>query len=150
MIIDRITDAEFYSTASLKIKRVLDYIQQTDLSLLANGRYEIDGENLFVIVQEYDTIPKDQGKWETHRRYIDLQYVIRGSEQIGYTHVASLKPVTTYDAGKDIAFFSGEGEFLTVPEGGFMLLLPHDAHMPGVAVTTPERVKKAVFKITAA
>jgi YhcH/YjgK/YiaL family protein len=150
MIIDRITNVDLYSSLSPRIKRAFDYIQQTDLAALAVGKYEIDGENLFVIVQEYTTKPKDRSKWEAHRRYIDVQYIIRGTEQIGYTHVGSLSPTGAHDVAKDIRFFSGDGDFLTLPEGTFMLLLPKDAHMPGIAVDAPSPVKKAVFKISAA
>jgi YhcH/YjgK/YiaL family protein len=150
MIIDRITNAHLYSLLSPAFKRAFDYLQQTDLVALPNGKHEIDGENMFVIVQEYDTKMKDQAKWESHRRYIDLQYVIKGVEQIGYAHLDTLTPSTAYDSEKDVAFFLGKGDFAHVPEGSFMILFPEDAHMPCIAIDTPALVKKAVVKIRVA
>jgi YhcH/YjgK/YiaL family protein len=146
MIIDLITNAHLYADLGLKIKRAFNYIQQTDLLALDVGRYEMEGASMYVVVQEYVTKPKDQGRWETHRRYIDLQYIIRGTERIGYAHLSRLAP-GVYDADKDFLAFSGEGDFLTLTEGCFMLLLPEDAHMPGIAVDAPGIVKKAVVKI---
>lgn len=148
MIIDRITNAHLYSTLSPAIKRAFEYLKQIDLVILANGKHAIDGEAMFVIVQEYDTKPKEQGKWEAHRRYIDVQYMIRGTEQIGYAHLARLAPAQDYDASRDVAFYSGAGDFSTIQEGSFMILFPEDAHMPGIAVNEPMQVKKAVVKIS--
>jgi YhcH/YjgK/YiaL family protein len=146
MIIDLITNAHLYADLGLKIKLAFNYIQQTDLLALDVGRYEMEGASMYVMVQEYVTKPKDQGRWETHRRYIDLQYIIRGTERIGYAHLSRLAP-GVYDADKDFLALSGEGDFLTLTEGCFMLLLPEDAHMPGIAVDAPGIVKKAVVKI---
>ena len=150
MIIDRITNAYLYSSLSPAFKRAFEYLQQTDLGALANGKYEIDGENMYISVQEYDTKPKEQGKWEAHRRYIDIQYIIRGTEQIGCAHLAGLALTQAYDANRDVAFFSGEGDFSTMQEGMFMVLFPEDAHMPCIAVGAPSPVKKAVVKISVA
>lgn len=150
MIIDRITNAHLYASLSPAFKQAFDYLQQTDLATLANGKYEIDSENMYVSVQEYDTKPKEQGKWEAHRRYIDVQYMIRGTEQIGYAHLAGLAPAQAYDASRDVAFFSGAGDFSTMQEGSFMILFPEDAHMPCISVNEPTQVKKAVVKILVA
>ncbi|MGD0519521.1 MAG: YhcH/YjgK/YiaL family protein, partial [Thermoguttaceae bacterium] len=73
MIVDLITNAHLYVDLGPGIKRALNYIQLTDLLTLNVGRYEIEGPSMFVLVQEYATKPKDQGRWEAHRRYIDLQ-----------------------------------------------------------------------------
>jgi YhcH/YjgK/YiaL family protein len=150
MIIDRITNAHLYSSLSPAIQRAFEYLQQTDLVALANGKYEIDGENMYISVQEYDTKPKEQGKWEAHRRYIDIQYMIRGTEQIGCAHLAGLAPMQAYDASRDVAFFSGEGGFSTMQEGMFMVLFPEDAHMPCISVNELTQVKKAVVKVLVA
>ena len=143
MLIDHINNASHYDKLSPRIQRAFDYIRQTDLLNIDCGRYEIEGEKLFVIVQEYVTKPVQEGRWESHRRYIDLQYVIRGIERIGYANLSRLS-LGEYDANKDISFHSGNGDFLTLPEGTFMLLLPEDAHMPGIALDGPAMVKKAV------
>jgi biofilm protein TabA len=146
MIIDRISNAHLYEHLSPRIRRAFDHLRRTDLAALALGRHDIDGDTLYVMLSQYETKPKPQGVWEAHRRYIDLQVVTQGSEQIGYNHVSRLAP-GAYEADRDFVPLAGDGDFLTLTAGGFMLLFPEDGHMPGIAAGAPSPVKKAVFKI---
>jgi YhcH/YjgK/YiaL family protein len=98
------------------------------------------------MVQEYNTKSKDEGKWEAHRRYIDLQYIVQGAENIGHANIHQLQQ-GEYDANKDFLPFDGDGNFFTLQSSYFVLLLPEDAHMPGLAVASPAPVKKVVVKI---
>ena len=66
------------------------YLQTADLTNTAPGRVEIDGDQVFALVQEYNTKPKEQGFWESHRKYIDIQYVVSGSEHMGYANLSQL------------------------------------------------------------
>ena len=124
-------------------------IHQADLSSIGVGRYEVDGENLYAMVQQYNTKPKEAGVWEAHRRYIDLQYVIQGAEKIGYANLSRLTQ-GEYDANRDFLPLYGEGEFLTLKNGDFVILMPEDAHMPGIAIDALLPVKKIVIKILVA
>jgi YhcH/YjgK/YiaL family protein len=146
VIVDHQENYHLYSTISPLLAQAFGYILSTDLQALAAGHYAIDGKDLYVIVSEYATKPSVQGTWEAHRRYIDLQYMIRGTERIGYSPISRMKP-GAYDADKDCMFLEGSGDFLTLRKGDFMVLRPDDAHMPGIAVEGPSPVKKAVFKI---
>jgi len=146
MIIDQISNSHLYYSLHPGLKSAFETIHQTDLSTLAIGRIELDGENLFAMVQQYDSKPIEQGIWEAHRRYMDLQMVIQGTERIGYTYIDRLAQ-GEYDANKDFFPLFGAGDFLTLQPGNFILLLPQDAHMPGIAVTTPAPVMKLVIKI---
>jgi YhcH/YjgK/YiaL family protein len=146
MIFDRIANAHLYEHLSPRIKRAFEYVQQTDLQALAVGRYELDGKNLYVIVQEYNSKLPEQGKWEAHQRYIDLQYIVSGTERMGFAPLRRLQ-MGAYDDSKDFQALSGQGEFLTLDTGDFMLLWPEDGHMPGMAVDASTPVKKAVVKI---
>ncbi|PKN92414.1 MAG: YhcH/YjgK/YiaL family protein [Chloroflexi bacterium HGW-Chloroflexi-6] len=149
MIVDRINNSHLYSALNPGIKRAFEYIQQADPSNIAAGRYEVDGENLYVMVQQYNTKPMEAGVWEAHRRYIDLQYVIQGAEKIGYANLSRLTQ-GEYDANRDFLPLFGEGEFLTLKSGDFVILMPEDAHMPGLAVDALAPVKKMVLKILVA
>jgi YhcH/YjgK/YiaL family protein len=102
---------------------------------------------MYVLVQEYNTKLKEQGFWEAHRRYIDLQYVVQGMEGIGYANIQDLQQ-GEYDADKDFLPLHGEGDLITVRSGHFVLLLPEDAHMPGMALGDSAPVKKIVIKIS--
>jgi biofilm protein TabA len=126
--------------------RAFDHIHQTDFSNTPIGKYTIDGENLFAMVQQYNTKPKEQGFWEAHRRYIDLQAVIQGAEKIGYANLSQLTK-GDYDSNKDFLPLFGEGDFVTLHPGYFVILMPEDAHMPGIVIDIPIPVKKIVIKI---
>lgn len=88
--------------------------------------------------------------WEAHRRYIDVQYIVRGCERMGCTFLRDDVPVhQPYDAQKDIIFFDTHGDLVTVPAGSFTIFMPHDIHAPSLvpAVGDPEaEVCKVVVK----
>ena len=147
MIIDQITNSHLYYALHPRIKPAFDYLHQTDLSALEVGKYEIDGENIYAMVQQYISKPRERGFWEAHRRYMDLQMVIQGTEKIGYTYIDRLAQ-GEYDATKDFLPLFGEGDFMTLQNGNFALLLPQDAHMPGIAIDSLAVVRKIVIKIS--
>jgi YhcH/YjgK/YiaL family protein len=146
MIIDRISNAHLYYGVHAKLERVLDYIDITNVEVIPVGRHEIYGERMYVLVQEYNTKSKEHGVWEAHRQYVDFQYVVQGAEGIGYADINHLQQ-GEYDSNKDFLPLHGEGDLVTVHKGSFMLLMPNDAHMPGLAIGVPAPVKKIVFKI---
>jgi YhcH/YjgK/YiaL family protein len=146
MIIDRIDNAHLYCAVNIKFQCAFDYIRGIDTSSIPVGRYEIDGENMYAMVQQYNTKLKEQGFWEAHRRYIDLQYIVQGAEGMGYANIHHLQQ-GEYDASKDFLPLYGDGDIFTLRSGSFVLLLPEDAHMPGLAIDSPTPVKKVVVKI---
>lgn len=147
MIIDSLKNASLYFGVQHRISAGLRWLETQDLAKLAPGRYELDGKNLFAVVSEYETKPKDQGKWEAHKSYCDIQCVISGMEAIGYAPLEVCR-LGAYDEGKDFqAILQAPGDFLTVRSGMFMILAPQDAHMPGLAAEAPAPVKKVVVKV---
>ena len=147
MIIDRIENSHLYYAVHSQFKRAFDYIHQIDEHTIPVGRYEIDGENLYAMVQEYNTKLKEQVFWEAHRRYIDLQYMVQGAEGIGYANINRLQQ-GEYNVSKDFLPLNGEGDLVTLHSGSFVLLFPEDAHMPGMAIDSHAPVKKIVVKIS--
>ncbi len=148
MIADVIKNRHIYAAISPRIKAALDHISTTDFSSVEPGRYELDGSNLFVLVQAYDSIPKEQGKWECHQKYIDIQYIADGVELIGCNHTGKMKVTTEYNPEKDIAFLSGDGDYIRFSKGSYGIFFPEDAHQPKIAADNiPVRVKKVVVKI---
>ncbi len=87
-------------------------------------------------------------KWEAHRVYTPTtQVVLSGAEAIGYAPVSALNVTAEYDAGRDVMFPRGEGTSLPGASRRFVVLTPHDAHMPGVSLNGSARVKKLVVKV---
>lgn len=148
MIVDQLSNAFLYASVHRRLGRAFDYLRSIDLSKVDPGTYEIEGRQVYVMVQEYETKPMEKGRWEAHRRYIDVQYVHRGAERFGYANVLDLKP-GNYDEAKDFLSLEGEGrgDFFRVRQGTLVVLFPQDGHMPGMVVSTPQPVKKFVVKV---
>lgn len=147
MIMDHLNNASLYEPLHPGIATALAYLRSRPIAGLAPGRYDIEGDDLFLLIQTYDTRPMEQGFWEAHRRYLDIQYMIAGAERMGCAHADALRVTEDHLEEKDYRVLEGEGNFLTVKEGEFVIFYPHDAHMPCMAVDAPEPVKKAVFKV---
>jgi YhcH/YjgK/YiaL family protein len=146
VIIDDLRCAAWYYGLGPRLAAGLRYLVDTDFSTVAPGRYQIEGQDLFALVQEYDTKSRDQGAWEAHRAYTDIQYVVTGAELMGYACIDRLQ-AGAYDAERDFLKLDGDGDFALLRAGTFMVLAPQDAHMPGVALAASMRVKKVVVKV---
>jgi len=147
MILDKLKNLELYRELNPLFAIAFDYLRATDLWKLAPGRYEIQNADVYALVQEYPTRARSQGRWEAHRNYIDLHFMLSGQELMGVANIADLKSVGDYDAAKDAEHLVGEGIFLTVPEGWFVIFGTDDAHMPCLEPGRPCSVKKVVLKI---
>ena len=146
MILDDLDHTDQYHALGSRFQRAFRYLRETDLLALPPGRYELDGAAVFALVSDYDTRSEDDSVWEAHRRHIDVQCVAAGEELIGVTRLAVLEQ-QPYDDAKDVLFGNGAGEFVALRPGRFIVLFPHDAHMPGVSVAGPRPVRKVVIKI---
>jgi YhcH/YjgK/YiaL family protein len=141
MILDRLEHAKLYRPLAVDIARALDFLQQNNLRELADGRHVLDGDRLFAIVQRYQPKPAKEALWESHRKYIDVQYVVEGSEWIGYAPLRDTWPITqAYDALKDVGFFDAKGVLMEVPAGSFAIFMPQDVHAPGLTTESPDAV----------
>jgi YhcH/YjgK/YiaL family protein len=148
MIADVLNNRQLYGKISPRIRTALEYLAKTDFSVMEPGKIELDGSNLFVLIQKYDTQPKDQGKWECHRSYIDVQYIAEGTELIGFNHIDKMKVSVAYNPEKDVEFLSGAGDYVTLTKGSYGIFFPHDAHQPKLAPEDiPGKVIKVVVKI---
>ena len=148
MIFDTIRNRHLYASISPRIEASLDYLATTDFSTIEAGRYEIDGDNLFMLVQKYNSVPKELGKWECYRKYIDIQFIAEGIEQIGYRNIDKMKVITEYISEKEISILSGDGDYITVFKDSYGIFFPDDVHQPKLALNNvPGQVKKVVIKI---
>ena len=147
MILDSLKNSAVYVGADDRLAMAFDFLSETDFSSFPDGKVELKGDEVFAIVQSYESKLIEDAKWEAHRKYIDVQFIVEGVEQIGVTKVDSLTPTTEYDDDGDCVLLEGNGDMLTLSAGDFAILHPWDAHMPGVAINTPSAVRKVVVKI---
>ncbi len=115
----------------------------------SGANFEFAGDKLFARIIRQDTVSRDDGRWETHREYVDLQYILGGGEIIEWTPAANLATDGGYDAGTDLQFYADAVAEVLLPmrQGLFVILFPTDAHKPCVVDGRNGFVHKVVVKI---
>ncbi len=130
------------------IKKCLDFITCNGGAAIANGKHIVEEDGIFLNVSEYTTRSIEDSKWEAHKQYIDFQLVLEGIEKIFVSDINKMK-LGEYNPEKDYLPCDGETEVCyMLDKNTGILLMPEDAHMPGISVENKtSNVKKAVFKI---
>ena len=148
IILDRLERAESYYHMHPAFDKAFAFLSQDALAELPIGRHEIDGDRMFCIISKGPGRSRAEANLEAHRKYIDIQYVIAGTDEMGWSPTAACTlSHVAYDADKDIEFFKDEPESWTqVPAGSFVIFFPEDAHAPLVG---SGQIHKAVLKIAA-
>jgi len=149
MIADQLENWRLYSGIA-ELGAAFEFLQRAGDSCSAAGRIDIDGDHLFALPQAYQPKTIEQGRFEAHRRYADIQYVVEGVEMMGCAALDGLQAEDTYDAGKDLAFYRTPPDFsaIVVPAGSFAVFYPTDGHMPGIRIGSSNAdVRKLVVKV---
>ena len=148
MILSVLSQSSRYAALHPLFPRVFEYIRNTDLLLLAPGNYPIVGEELFAIVEHVPGRTRVEAQLECHRRYIDIQLVLEGLDEMGWKALADCsEPVADYSAEKDIQFFYDvPASWIATPPNSFCIFFPEDAHAPLVSTGN---IRKVIFKIAA-
>lgn len=147
MVFDQLSNLPLYLPLHPQFAAALAFLQGDGAADPAPGRYEIDDRGAFALVSEYATRPLAECFIECHRRYIDIQVLLSGSEKVGFCHRRSGRELP-YDEEKDFLKLEGTTSFLTLLPGSFVIFFPDDGHMPMIhAGQEPAPVKKVVLKI---
>ena len=147
MIKDKLVNAGYYNIISNRFKKAFEWLKNTDIESLEDGKYVIDGEILYANVQTYKT--KDNADFEAHRNYIDVQYMVKGCEVIETTDYKDCRVLYEYDVEKDIEFLKSDVKpsLQILKQGEFLILLPGEVHKPSLKLFEQSSVKKIVVKI---
>jgi YhcH/YjgK/YiaL family protein len=147
MIKDKLQNAKIYYNLSENLNKGFEWLEKVDLINVEDGKYEIDGSNVYASVQTYET--KENANYESHRKYIDIQYMIDGVEKVGVTDLSNCSTCIEYDSEKDLEFYniSCEEEYIDLASGQFVVLFPNDAHKPSISKKEKTTVKKVVVKV---
>lgn len=129
--------------------KAFEFLKNNDLSALEVKRYDIDGDNVYATISEYLTKNEEDARYEAHRKYIDIQYVIKGQEVIGLAPLADkMGTLEEYDPARDIEFLTvRNGMNLKANPGRFFIFFPEDAHCPGMKDGENSTVRKIVVKV---
>lgn len=146
MIKDNINRAQTYYGISENLRKGFEWIKNNDLKNMPDGRYEIS-DSIYANLQSYVT--KDDAPYEAHRDYIDIQYMVSGEELSGVTDYSNCTVAEAYNKEKDIEFLTCnvKEQFYKLPEGGFFVFFPHDAHKPAIKINENKNVKKVIVKV---
>lgn len=145
MIIDKVENISKYS--KIIPKEVIEFLK---ISPDANtGHYEIVGST-YANIEEYLPKPYELCKYEAHKKYIDLQMLLKGEEDLEYRMAGGLDILEDYNEERDIMFFKNKdtnSDIVHLIPYKFALIFPHEAHKPQIK-TKSCPVKKVVVKIS--
>lgn len=146
MIYDKLENIASYEGIQPGIIAGLKTLRDTDFSKVEDGRYELDGDKLYMMVMTSD-LKEVNDRPETHKKYIDIQYAIDGREDIGVASIDDVgEPVESKPEG-DIWFYHADTVKLRLEGSRFIVLFPQDAHSPCISVDGDKKVRKAVIKV---
>ena len=145
MILDKTKNASLYVELLPNLENALNKLNELGENAEL-GRYDFEGG--YLLLQEGDTKPAETGDFEAHRKYIDVQAVLSGTEYVVWAPTPELKVSQEYDGEKDKVMLSGEAEYPIRIDGGmFYALFPEDAHKACRDIGTQTHYRKAVIKL---
>ena len=148
MILDHLSHAAAYHPLNPRLAKGFEFLRGTDFTKdFPKERRAIDGEDVYAMFVDMRTSPLTDQKWEAHRKYADVHYIVSGEERIAVQPIESLKEVEAYNDEKDYLLLRGPGGHVDLRQGMFALLAPHDAHIPGLAISTSVPIRKVVLKV---
>ena len=148
MIKDSLERIGLYACISEKISQALDYLTTVDPDDFGVDRVELGSSGMVALHQQYTTGSDADRQYENHTEHIDVQFVVSGTETIRVTDVRDLAVTTAYDPSNDVTLYGlADGTDVRLIAGDFVILFPHDAHIPQLQTVSPADVDKIVVKI---
>lgn len=131
MILDRLENWRRYSTLNDGFASAFEFLQRSDLAEMPEGRHPIDGDSVFAIILRADGAGRDKARLEIHKKYIDIQFCLAGTDEIGWKPAECCCGSEGFDEEKDLGFFTDQPEaWPAVTPGRFAVFFPADAHAP--------------------
>jgi biofilm protein TabA len=142
-------DKAFLYIQKLQDKNSAEYKTLSNIKLNQCNKIELN-ENCFVLEQAYISKNKEDCFFESHKKYIDIQYIFEGEEIMEVEKLSNLQVTTAYKEDLDYAKYSQskDSSVLKIRENELAIFYPNDAHMPCIKIDENKKVIKAVFKIS--
>ncbi len=134
-----------YTRSVPELFEAVKFAERVRKENLPVGKYPL--EHGFVLVQEGMTRSFEEGDFEVHRKYLDVQIIVAGQEYVEYADIKDLDVKVPFDEEKDLALMKGVGSRMLITPGVFYLLYPEDGHKPCCHFDTPTHYKKVLAKI---
>lgn len=139
------TNTNFYIKLQKPISEIIGFCNH--IKNKPCGKYVLD-ENIHAFVQEYNTISFESSFPETHRKYIDLHFMVKGAEKIGYSDVKYSKKIGDYNKEKDYQeYLKNNLETLILREEDYAIFYPNDVHATHIMIRRSNVIRKIVVKI---
>lgn len=148
MIVDTLENLSLYFPLHPDMREAAEFLRAFAKKPGEMKRYSLNENGLFVNAETYLTKPEQGREAEAHRKYVDLQFVLSGRERIGVSPLEMMTPAGEFQPADDIGFYTGEcAQWARLAAGGFALIWPHEAHLPGTQWGGESRVVKLVAKL---
>ncbi|QQL45846.1 YhcH/YjgK/YiaL family protein [Sulfuriroseicoccus oceanibius] len=146
MILDVLGNAPMYYGLNGGFAKAFEFLSRGDLGELELGKHEIDGDRVFAVVDEAQGRSKEGALMETHRKYIDVQLILEGTDEMGWKPISQCtQPADEYNAEGDAQMFADAPDVWTpVQAGMFAIFFPEDAHLP---LVSDGRIRKVIAKV---
>jgi biofilm protein TabA len=148
--VDKVEFARQYNANKELWDAAFAYLKNTNLQTLPVGKYTIVPDKVTVSVTEDSTKSFEKTNWESHRKMVDIQYIVRGEEKMGVAPVSTAKVIRPYDEKRDAANYEVEGKYYVSTPDKFFIFFPTDAHRPNITIGGNKPDKKIVIKVLAA
>lgn len=149
MIIDKIENISKYIGLTKNLDSAIKYVEKGININIENGVHEIVGKQVYAVAAEYKTKDFDSSKNEAHKKYIDIQILLKGEEIVFASNTKDLIITEDYNDEKDVLFFEKTKAIkIDFEKEIFCIFFPWDAHMPGVKNNKGmSEIKKVVLKV---
>ena len=148
MIYDIFDHIDTYCQKDSPLYKALTFVAEFDQTQ-PDGRYAVDGEAIYGLVSTYTTSPREERRFEAHKKYLDVQVLLEGEESIDVSLDSNLSILQEYNETKDILFLQPPEEYasLIMKPGYFAVFYPQDIHRPSCQLHEKTSVRKIVMKI---
>ncbi|MCM1034246.1 MAG: YhcH/YjgK/YiaL family protein [Paludibacter sp.] len=135
MILDKLENADAYFACVPGFEQFMNFFNNNDMLNLPACKIKINGDDLFVNINDFTGKKEEDCRMEAHKEYIDIQIPLNNDEQMGWKAQEDCKIIISpYNEQKDVEFYGDKASaMLTVPAGHFAVFFPEDAHQPGIA-----------------
>ena len=149
MIYDKLENLKLYAGCNEGLSKAVRFISQMDFDSLTLSDISVDGKDIYGFYKVFPFKNEKEALYESHRKYIDIQLVLKGEERILCTDTKKLKTVAEYNEENDIEFYADAEKYvdITLSEKEFVILFPDDAHKPCLFTESSSESHKVVFKI---
>jgi biofilm protein TabA len=145
--IDKRKMAESYYKFKSRWDMAFKFLKDNDLTTLT-GTHNIDSTNVYVIAVDYNSKDKSDTRYESHKRYVDIQYVAVGEEMMGKTTMDSAEVAVPYSEANDIAYYKFDGgNYYKATPKNFFIFFPGELHRPSIKVGESVPIKRIVVKV---